>query len=114
MDDRRFVEDLVAAVPEAFPDRDAALENPLPYVALGEARICIEEHALRISLLSRRATVKAEHADVLRRFWDFVEACAKTADADMQTLLTIECFEGVAWVEDVGEYLGPATQALRA
>jgi hypothetical protein len=29
-----------------------------------------------------------------------------------QTLLQIECFEGVGWVEDVSELLGPATRAL--
>jgi hypothetical protein len=37
-----------------------------------------------------------------------------TADTDMQTLLQLECFEGVSWIADVDEYLGPATQALRA
>src|SRR4051794_28952868 len=101
VDDRRFVEDLIAALPEAFPDRADALDEPLPYVALGDARIWIEEHALRISRVSRRARVRPGRADALRRFWDFVEACAETADADMKTLLQIECFEGVEWVDDV-------------
>jgi hypothetical protein len=110
--ERRFVEDLITAVPEAFPDRERQLEDPLPYVALGEARIWIEEHALRIKRHPMRATVRPEHADALRRFWDFVETHAATADGDMKTLLQIESFEGVGWVEDVSDYLGPATRAL--
>jgi hypothetical protein len=117
VDDRRFVEGLMAAVPEAFTDpedHDYYLEEPLPYVALGHARIWLEDNALKISYRREQAKVRPKHADVVRRFWDFVETQAEggKGDGDMETLLAIECFEGVGWVEDVAEYLGPATRAL--
>ena len=61
-----------------------------------------------------RAHVRPEHVDVFRRFWDFIEEEAQSGkgDNDLETLLQIECFEGVRWVEDVVGYLGPATRAL--
>lgn len=116
MDDRRFVTELMAAVPEAFTDRDAQdlSEEPLPCTALGHARIWLEEHALQISLLPRRAKVRPRCGDVFQRFWDFVEtqACEGKGDRALETLLQIECFEGVGWVEDVSAYLGPRTGEL--
>ena len=48
MHDRRFVEDLITAVPEAFAepgDRDDQLTEPLPYITLAQARIWIEDQA---------------------------------------------------------------------
>jgi hypothetical protein len=57
-----------------------------------------------------RATVRPGRVDVVRRFWEFIEAHAQRAKDDdrLETLLQIECFEGVGWVEDVSEHLGPA------
>jgi hypothetical protein len=121
VDDRQFVEDLMDALPEAFAapeEREHYLgDEPLAYPALGDARIWIEDHALTVSRLLRlHAQVKAERADAFARFWDFVESQALASrardDAQLQTLLAIECFEGVGWVEDVIEYLGPETRAL--
>lgn len=116
MDDRRFVHELLAAVPEAFTDREAQdlREEPLAYIALGHARIWLEEHALRISMVPRRARVRARHLGTFERFWDFVEtqACRGRGDGDLETLLQIECFEGVGWVSDVAEHLGPRTREL--
>jgi hypothetical protein len=89
----------------------------LSYPALGDARIWLEDHALDISGVVRlQAKVKSERADVFARFWDFVEAQARAArdDQTLRTLLQIECFEGVGWVEDVIEYPGPETRALLA
>jgi hypothetical protein len=65
VDERRFVESLIAAVPEAFAVPDDQLDDPLPYVSLGWAPSWLEEHALQISLLPRRASVRPEHADVM-------------------------------------------------
>ena len=113
MHDRTFVEALIAAVPEAFA-ASGATDEPLPYDALGHARIWLEDNALRISIVPRRARLRPEHADVFRRFWDFVEAQAVSGRGDdaLETLLQIECFEGVGWVEDLSEYLGPRTREL--
>jgi hypothetical protein len=120
MDDWAFVEALMAALPEAFAEAGEDVYDldgePLSYPALADARMWLEEHALKISVLPRRARVRPEHADAVKRFWDFVEEQARAGkgDTELETLLAIECFEGVVWVEDVGEYLGPATQDLRA
>ena len=110
----------MAAVPEAFADTDDHEhyylgDEPLPYPALGDARIWLEDHALEISSMVRRhAEVKAEHAEAFARFWDFVESQARAArdDPALRTMLQIECFEGVGWVEDVVQYLGPETREL--
>ena len=106
----------MAAVPEAFSNssREGYREEPLPYIALADARVWLEEHALDVSFRAMRATVRPEHVEVMRRFWEFVEAQAQGADGDKQlkTLLQIECFEGVGWVEDVSDYVGPVTREL--
>jgi hypothetical protein len=114
VNEREFVDAVIAAVPEAFDDVSDYLAEPLPYVALGDARMWLEEHALQIGVLPRRARVRPELEEAFRRFWAFVEEQARDADDDMKTMLQIECFEGVGWVEDVIEYVGPATRQLLA
>jgi hypothetical protein len=119
VDERAFVEALMAAVPEAFDGplaREHYLEGePLTYPALGDARIWLEDHAIKVSLLGRGARVRSGREDVVRRFWDFVEqqAQAGAGDAQLQTLLCLECFEEVVWVKDLDAYLGPRTRELR-
>jgi hypothetical protein len=114
VDERSFVESRMAAIPEAFTDAADLNDEPLPYVALGDVRMWLEDNALNIALRPMRATVRAEYVDVVRRFWDFVEWQAQRGKGDraLETLPQIECFEGVGWVEDVSELLGPATRAL--
>jgi hypothetical protein len=119
VDERAFVEALMAAVPEAFADereRQRYREEPLVYGALADARIWLEEHALDLPLIGQRrpARVRPEHAGALRRFWNFVEeqAQAHQGDREVETLLQIECFEGVGWVEDVMDLVGPRTRVL--
>ena len=119
MNARAFVEELMAAVPEAFAeegDRDFYLgDEPLSYPALGAARIWLEEHAIDVSFARRPAArLRDDHADAFRRFWAFVERQAEAAadDEHLATLLQIECFEGVGWVEDLVDHLGPRTRAL--
>jgi hypothetical protein len=118
MDERAFVEALLAAMPELSGDRDRYLDEQgaLAYPALGDARIWLEDHAIAVRRLPLRASVRPGREDVVRRFWDFVEAQAVAAagDDDLENLLQIECFEGVGWVEDLGEYLGPRTRELLA
>jgi hypothetical protein len=99
MDARGFVERLVASLPETISDPKDTLGEPLPYVALADARLWLEDHAL--DLAARPARVRSGCEDVMRRFWEFVEREADGAD-----------HEGVGWVEDLGEYLGPQTRAL--
>jgi hypothetical protein len=118
MDEAAFVDALIAALPEAFPDRERYVyeDGMLSYPALGDALIWLEDHAIRIRLLPRRAFVRRGREDAMRRFWDFVEeqAVAGAGDTELENLLAIECFEGVGWVEDLGEYLGPRTRELLA
>lgn len=111
MDEAAFVQALRAAMPEAFGDRD---DDSLAYPALGDARIWLEEHAIRVRRRPLRASVRPGFEDAVRRYWHFVEdqARAGAGDGDLETLLQIECFEGVGWVEDLGDYLGPRTREL--
>ena len=118
MDERGFVEALMTALPEAFDEATAREhyldDEPLAYPALGDARIWLEDHAIKIWLVPLRASVRPGCEDVVRRFWAFVEgqAQAGAGDVALENLLQIECFEGVGWVEDLGEYLGPRTREL--
>ncbi len=118
MDGRSFVAALIAAVPEAFDGDDDAFDEDgaLAYPALGNARSYLEDHAIRIHRLPLRASVRPGGEDVLRRFWDFVEeqAQAGAGDERLETLLQIECFEGVGWVEDLIEFVRPRTRELLA
>ena len=118
MDERGFVEALMAAMPEAFDGptarEDFLDDEPLTYPALGHARIWLEDHAIKVRWVPLRASVRPGREDVVRRFWAFVEdqALAGAGDVALENLLQIECFEGVGWVEDLGEYLGPRTREL--
>ena len=113
MDSERFIRGLAAALPEAFAGRDLEEEyhtdwgEPehrwLAYVALADARMWIEDHALDIGVLPRVARVRPGGEDPLRRYFDYVEPLASDPDRSMQNLLMIELFEGVVWVEDVIE-----------
>src|SRR4051794_36587531 len=90
MDEGGFVVRLMKALPEAFtqtnPDEQAwsdqyYLDPPLPYVALGDARIWIEDNAV-LGQAARAAHVNPEFADAFRRYWDFVEREAERARDD--------------------------------
>jgi hypothetical protein len=89
VDDRRFVERLIATVPEAFTgsgDRDYYLnDEALSYPALGHARSWLEDNTLRIWILPMRAHVRPEHVDVFRRFWDFIEEQAQSGKGDTRS-----------------------------
>ena len=74
----------------------------------------LEEHTLKINPLRRVARVRTGTEDALRRYFAYVEPLAADPDRGMQNLLMIELFEGVVWVQDVIDYLGPDTRALLA
>jgi hypothetical protein len=119
MDDRGFVEALMAAMPEAFAgssarSHDREGDDPLPYRELGDARIWLEDHAIKVAPFAWRARVRSGHEDVVRRFWAFVEqqAQAGAGDSELETLLYLQCFEGNAWIEHLSQYLGPRTRLL--
>ena len=114
MDAAAFVGRLGEAVPEARDGRHWTAEEPLPYLALADARQWIEDHALAVSGDPATAAVRVGYVDLMRRFWEFVEteAQAGQGDRDLENLLQIECFEGVPWVEDLIEFVGPRTREL--
>jgi hypothetical protein len=119
VDERGFVEALMAAMPEAFSDaspngRELDEDDPLPYGALGDARSWLEHHAIKVAPFAWRARVRRGQEDVVRRFWAFVEqqAQAGAGDSELETLLYLQCFEGNAWIAHLSEYLGPRTRLL--
>jgi hypothetical protein len=79
---------------------------------VADARMWIEEHALRIDVLRRAARVRPDGEDALRRYFDYFESLASDLERDIQNLLEIELFEGVVWVQDVIDYVGPHTRAV--
>ena len=124
MDSERIVRELAAALPEAFAGRDLVehyysssgehQERWLPYIAVADARMWIEEHALDIDALACVARVRPGGEDALRRYFDYFEGLAPDLERDVQNLLEIELFEGVVWVQDVIDYVGPHTRAVMA
>jgi hypothetical protein len=124
VDSERIVRELSAALPEAFEGRDLVEhyysewgepeQRWLPYIAVADARMWIEEHVLAIDPLARVARVRPGGEDALRRYFDYFEGLASDLQRDVQNLLEIELFEGVVWVQDVIDYVGPHTRAVMA
>jgi len=122
VDSERIVRGLAAALPEAFAGRDLAADyysdegEPeqrwLPYVAVADARMWVEEHVLQIDPVACVARVRPGREDALRRYFEYFETLAPDLERDMQNLLEIELFEGVVWVQDVIDYVGPQTRAV--
>ena len=122
MDSERIIRDLAAALPKAFEGHDLVKDyysdwgEPdqrwLPYIAVADARMWIEDHALSIDVLRRVARVRPGGEDALRRYFDYFESLAPDLERDVQNLLEIELFEGVVWVQDVFDYAGPHTRAV--
>ncbi|MFC4225043.1 hypothetical protein [Lysinibacter cavernae] len=119
MNKSEFVYALLAALPEATDDPESWFyykdSEPLPYIALGDARSWIEKNAIEITYSPEfRVVVRSGFEDAFTRYWAFVEdqAIKGLFDADVDTLLCIECFEHSMWVDKVTEYLGPVTGEL--
>lgn len=118
MENERFVRALAATLPEAFEGLDVEVAYFSPsdehgwdtYVPLARARDWIEDHALAVD--RRSETVEIRRAEILQRFFGFIESVAQGADQSTQNLLMIELFEGTPWTEDVLRFLGPETVAL--
>ena len=122
MDSERIIRALAAALPEAFEGHDLVEDyysdwgEPdqrwLPYIAVADGRMWIEDHARSIDVLRRVARVRPGGEDALRRYFDYFESLASDLERDMQNRLEIELFEGVVWVQDVIDYVGPHTRAV--
>ena len=122
MDSERIIRALAAALPEAFEGHDLVEDyysdwgEPdqrwLPYIAVADGRMWIEDHARSIDVLRRVARVRPGGEDALRRYFDYFESLASDLERDMQNLLEIELFEGVVWVQDVIDYVGPHTRGV--
>ncbi|MDA0179391.1 hypothetical protein OJ997_03710 [Solirubrobacter phytolaccae] len=119
MTNESFVEQLRAAVPEAFtgcaPDEFDDEDGALTYPALAHALFWLDDHAVKFSWLRRRrGSVRPEFEDVMRRFWTYLERVLEDpGELDAETLIWIECFEHDDWT--VAErFMGPRTLALRS
>jgi hypothetical protein len=55
---------------------------------------------------------RAGREDALRRYFDYFETLAPDLERDVQNLLEVELFEGVVWVQDVIDYVGPHMRAV--
>ena len=120
-----FVRGLAEAVPEVFAGVDLADEYDLSEwadepsgpdddgwaqtIALADAVQWIEREALIVKRRRESTARRPERADVLRRFFAYIEqAIADTPDDDRGWIM-VELFEGIPWVEDVIDVLGPQT-----
>jgi hypothetical protein len=86
VDSERIVRQLAGALPEAFEGRDLVehyysdWDEPEqhwlpPYIAVADARMWIEEHALDIDALARVARVRPGGEDAVRRCFDHLSWC---------------------------------------
>jgi hypothetical protein len=95
VDGHAFIERLAAALPEWYgaADPDDYVDDQdgvaLPYIALGFARIWLEDHAMEVAREPMRARVRPGFEDVMARWWAFVEAEAERArtEPELATLL---------------------------
>jgi len=128
----RFVRGLAAAVPEAFADVDLAGEYDHTVwtsvdettspggpddawartIALADAVRWIEDHALIVKRRRMSTSVRPGGADPLDRFFAYIEEHLRSAPAQDRGWISVELFEGIPWVEDVLDHLGPRTVEL--
>lgn len=123
MNGEHFVRGLADAVPEAFAgiavaaEYDyAAHEQPgedawARTIALADAVTWMEAEALVVD--RRQASTAVRRPDVLQRFFAYIEGVLveHASDRDRGWIM-VELFEGIPWVEDVIDFLGPHTTAL--
>src|SRR4051812_37850351 len=82
-------------------------------IALADAVKWMESEALVVNRRRETTALRPERADVLRRFFAYMEqVIADPACRADQGWIMVELFEGIPWVEDVIEFLGPDTAAL--
>ena len=119
----QFVRGLANAVPEVFAGIDLAEEYGYAAysaadedawartIALADAVKWMEAEALVVS--RREESTAVRRPDLLRRFFAYVEEVlvAQSDDSDRGWIM-VELFEGIPWVEDVIDFLGPQTTAL--
>src|SRR4051812_36462232 len=123
MNGEQFVRGLADAVPEVFagvdlaeeydyaeysaPDEDAWART----IALADVMRWLEDEALVVK--RRKASTAIRRPDVLRRFFAYMEeVLADHAGDSGRGWIMVELFEGIPWVEDVIDFLGPQTVAL--
>ena len=119
----QFVRGLADAVPEVFagidlaekygyveysaPDEDAWART----IALADAVKWIEDEALVVK--RRQASTAIRRPDVLRRFFAYMEEVLVDHPGQREHgWIMVELFEGIPWVQDVIDFLGPRTVAL--
>jgi hypothetical protein len=125
-----FVRGLAEAVPEVFAGVDLADEYDLSEwadepagpdddgwaqtIALADAVQWVEGNALVVHRRRESTKRPPEGADALRRFFAYMEQVIADAPEDDRGWIMVELFEGVPWIEDVIDVLGPKTiESLR-
>ncbi len=128
----RFVRGLADAVPEAFDHVDLADEYDQAEwtsaadkaamtsdddawartIALSDALQWVWTVAVDVDDRRRTTMLRPEGADVLRRFFGYMEEVIRATPAAERGWIMVELFEGVSWIEDVIGFLGPSTVAL--
>jgi|tagenome__1003787_1003787.scaffolds.fasta_scaffold20972830_4 hypothetical protein len=123
MNGEQFVRGLADAVPEVFADVDLADEYDYAdysapdedawakTIALADAVEWMEDQALMVK--RRKASTAIGRPDVVRRFFAYMEQVLidHPGNSDRGWIM-VELFEGIPWVEDVIDFLGPQTVAL--
>jgi hypothetical protein len=124
----RFVRGLDEAVPEVFAGVDLAGEYDLSEwageprrpeddgwaqtIALADAVQRIERTALKVDRRRESTARRPEGEDMLRRFCAYMEQVIAETPEDDRGWIMVELFEGVPWIEDVIDVLGPRTVEL--
>lgn len=125
INNERFVRGLADAVPQAFASKDVAdeydyvdyaTEGDQAWVAtipLADVVTWLEAEAMAVDRSAQSVQILPGGHEPLAAFFNYMEeTIAAAEDQSDRNWIMVELFEGVPWIEDVLQYLGPRTVAL--